>query len=176
MATYTVCLLYRAHALCSRSFTGQHIFMNKTSVLPEPHEGHLGRLPGGSIHPLTLGFGDPALEAVFVRRITSQTILLNRLWMVSAIIFLILLGIVEYFVLSEGLTRAWLIRYLLVVPIALTVAFRTWDGVVGPIQRAVRISVIVFVHVTTLFLLAVTPPPANIIYYLLGLMIIYWAL
>ncbi len=148
--------------------------MNELSVSTDPDEGDLGALIGGNIHPLILRFSDPGLEAAFVRRLARQTVLLNRVWMVCAAVFLGLFGILEYFVLSEELTRAWLIRYLLIVPMALAVTLHTWHGAVGPFHEAVRISAVVLAHATTMFLLAATPPPGNIIYYLLSLLAIIY--
>ena len=133
-----------------------------------------GEVAGGAIHPLTLGFQDPALERAFIHQISRQTVQLNRWWLVSAVGLVGLLGIAEYLVLSEGLAQAWWIRYGLMVPVMAAVTLYSWRGTMEPRHNVVRISALVFTHATTLYLLAITPPPANMIYYLFAVITIVY--
>ena len=143
--------------------------MNEPATIADFTEADPIRLAGGAIHPFTLRFADPSQEAAFVRRFTRQTAILNQWWMASAVIAMCLMGALEFFVLSDELAQAWLIRYLLVIPVLLAVTVHTWRGSVGPFHDAVRISTIIFSHASIIIPLAMIPPPANMIYYLLGL-------
>ena len=127
------------------------------------------------MHPLTLRFDDPQLEAAFEEEYFDRTLIQVRWALIVGMLLYSIYGFVDTWLAYEQREQIWAIRYALVAPAALlcllfsrTALFRKY--------RDLAVSMVIFIALLGIIgMMTLAPPPANNLYEIGLFMVIVYA-
>ncbi|HKR08295.1 MAG TPA: serine/threonine-protein kinase [Gemmatimonadaceae bacterium] len=127
------------------------------------------------MHPVTLRFEDRDLEREFEEEYFARTLVQVRLALVVGVMLYSVYGIVDFWLAPSQRTQIWIIRYLIVAPVALAVL---WFSYRPNFRRFRDLSLFVVIMVAQLGIVgmtSLTPQPMSSLYDVGLFMVIMYA-
>ena len=147
------------------------------SVRPEWLQGDNSPDAGvdAHMHPLTLRFEDRDLEREFEEEYYARTLIQARWAIIVGVALYSVYGIVDFWLAPEQRPQIWVIRYLIVAPVALACLGFTFTRHFRRFRELALSIVIVVGLLGIVGMTSLTPPPASSLYDVGLFMIIVYA-
>lgn len=133
-------------------------------------------VPGWEIRHFSLRFTNPEIERRFAVDRLERAMAGIRIFLIAGTVLYSLFGILDFYVLAEARNAAWVVRFLVVVPVLIGVLLLTFTPL---FKRASQFFLGLSMFVAGLGIIAMTAltePPGNALYYAGLIMVVTYCL